>query len=81
MGRNYQKEYKRYQGKPEQIARRSARNKARRAALKNGSVKKGDGKDIHHKDGNPTNNSPGNTVIRTASSNRSFPRNKNAGKA
>ena len=29
--RNYKQEYERYQGKPEQIAKRSARNKARRA--------------------------------------------------
>ena len=30
MSRNYKKEYANYQGKPEQIARRSSRNKARR---------------------------------------------------
>jgi len=29
--RNYKAEYERYQGQPEQIARRSSRNKARRA--------------------------------------------------
>jgi hypothetical protein len=29
--RNYKLEYERYQGQPEQIAKRSARNKARRA--------------------------------------------------
>lgn len=29
--RNYKQEYERYQGKPEQIAKRSERNKARRA--------------------------------------------------
>lgn len=29
--RNYKQEYEKYQGKPEQIAKRSARNKARRA--------------------------------------------------
>jgi len=81
MGRNYRQEYDRYQGKPKQLKRRAMRNKANRLAKKNGSIKKGDGKDVHHKDGNPMNNKGGNTVIRTASSNRSFKRNKNAGKA
>lgn len=38
-----------YQAKPEQVAKRVARNKARREALKDGTVKKGDGKDIDHK--------------------------------
>ena len=81
MARNYQKEYANYQGKPEQIKRRTARNAARRTAERNGAVRKGDGKDIHHVDGNPRNNSSGNTQVRAASSNRSFRRNKNAGKA
>ena len=46
--RNYRKEYDEYQGKPEQIARRSQRNKARRAAEKKGQVRKGDGKEVDH---------------------------------
>lgn len=46
--RNYDKEYKDYQGKPEQIARRSQRNKARRAAAKKGLVHKGDGREVDH---------------------------------
>lgn len=46
--RNYRKEYDDYQGKPEQIARRSQRNKARRAAEKKGQVRKGDGKEVDH---------------------------------
>ena len=77
MGRNYKQEYDRYHKRPEQIKRRAGRNAARRKS----GLKVGDKRDIHHKDGDPTNNSPGNAVIRTASSNRSFPRNKNAGKA
>jgi hypothetical protein len=81
MGRNYRQEYDRYQGKPKQLKRRAARNTANAKARKEGSIKKGDGKDVHHKDGNPMNNKGGNTVIRNASSNRSFKRNKNAGKA
>ena len=80
MVRNYRQEYDRYQGTEEQKKRRAMRNKARRQAMKKGQVRKGDGKDVHHKDGNPMNNKAGNTYIRSASSNRSFPRNKKAQK-
>jgi hypothetical protein len=38
-----------YQARPEQVAKRVARNKARREAIRDGDVKKGDGKDIDHK--------------------------------
>ena len=48
MPRNYRAEYDRYQGKPEQIKNRTARNAARRKAMKEGKVKKGDGKDVAH---------------------------------
>lgn len=78
MTRNYRKEYDNYQGKPEQIARRSSRNKARRK-LKNAGVKV-TGKDVAHKDNNPKNNSRKNLTTKNKSVNRSFPRNKNAGK-
>ena len=80
MVRNYRQEYDRYQGTAEQKKRRAMRNKARRQAMKKGQVRKGDGKDVHHKDGNPMNNKAGNTYVRSASSNRSFPRNKKAQK-
>ena len=45
-----------------------------------GKVKKGDGKDVHHKDGNPRNNAKSNLRVQSASTNRSFPRKKNATK-
>ena len=80
MARNYRQEYDRYQGTAKQKKRRAMRNKARRQAMKKGQVRKGDGKDVHHKDGNPMNNKAGNTYVRSASSNRSFPRNKKAQK-
>ena len=41
--------YAEYQGTPEQIKKRSMRNKARRAMAKAGKVRKGDGKDVDHK--------------------------------
>lgn len=49
--RNYAKEYADYHAKPEQIKRRSQRNKARRKMEKLGRVRKGDGKDVHHVNG------------------------------
>ena len=47
--RNYKKEYKKFQSSDKEKKNRAARNKRRRKAEKKGSVKKGDGKDIHHK--------------------------------
>ena len=41
--------YKEYQGTPEQIKKRSMRNKARRKLAAAGKVRKGDGKDVDHK--------------------------------
>lgn len=81
MARNYKQEYERYQGKPEQIKRRSSRNKARRKLTKEGRVRLGDGNDVDHKNTNPTDNSSSNLRVKSKSSNRSFKRNKNAGKA
>ena len=69
MARNYRKEYDNYQGKPEQIANRSSRNKARRAKTKKlGYKPKGD---VHHKNGNPKDNNLNNLSILSASANRS----------
>lgn len=47
--RDYDKEYAQYHGKPEQIANRAARNKARATLAKEGKVHKGDGKEVDHK--------------------------------
>jgi hypothetical protein len=69
-----------YQKKPEQVAKRVARNKARRHMIKAGKVRKGDGKDINHKDGNALNNSRSNWQVQSRKANRSFPRTKSAGK-
>lgn len=68
MARDYKKEYK-WQGTPEQIKRRSSRNKARRLLIKNGHNLKG--KDVDHKDGNPLNNSLKNLRISSVRANRS----------
>ena len=73
--RNYRQEYDRYQGKAEQKKKRASRNSAakqKRCPL---------GAEVHHKDGNPKNNNPSNLVCSSKSKNRSFKRNKKAGKA
>ncbi len=68
--RDYRKEYDNYQGSPEQIARRSSRNKARRVM--------GDdceeGQDVGHKDNNPMNNDRANLRNEDPSKNRREPR-------
>jgi hypothetical protein len=81
MARNYRKEYDNYQGKPEQRKRNDARKAARRKMTAAGKVRKGDGKDVDHKDGNPKNNSKKNLRVTTKKSNRSFKRTKSARKA
>ena len=68
--RNYKKEYANYQGTPEQIARRSSRNKARRA-MGDKAVK---GMDVGHADNNPLNNDPKNLRMEKPSDNRREPR-------
>lgn len=46
--RNYREEYDKFQSSPEQKKNRAARNGRRMKLVKQGRVKKGDGKDIHH---------------------------------
>ena len=46
--RDYEKEYRDYGGTEEQKKRRAQRNKARRQAIREGRVAKGDGKEIDH---------------------------------
>lgn len=70
MSRDYKKEYRDYHSKPEQIRHRSNRNKARRLMIKEGRVRKGDGREVDHKDGNPKNNSRGNLQIMSRHANR-----------
>lgn len=46
--RNMRREYDEYHAKPEQKKRRAERNAARAKAVKDGRVKKGDGKEVDH---------------------------------
>jgi hypothetical protein len=68
--RNYRKEYDNYQGTPEQIARRSSRNKARRVMGDKTKM----GMDVGHKDNDPMNNDPENLRNEDPSKNRREPR-------
>jgi len=64
--RNYKEEYKKFQSSTTSKKNRAKRNKARRAALKVGRVRKGDNKDVHHSKG--INSS--RTVVLSRSKNR-----------
>ena len=80
MARDFKREYQAYQGKPEQIANRAKRNAARAAMVKEGVVRKGDGKDVDHatpiaKGGG---NSRSNLRAVPKSQNRSFARTSSA---
>ena len=76
-GRNYRLEYDNYQGSAEQRAKRSSRNKARRAAVKVGKSVRG--RDVAHKNNNPKDNKVSNLAVQSSSKNRSFARTKTAG--
>jgi hypothetical protein len=70
--RDYRSEYDNYHARPDQKKKRANRNAARRKLASQGRVKKGDGMDVHHKDGNPLNNNPGNLQALRAKINRSL---------
>ncbi len=78
--RNYKSEYQNYHGKPDQIKKRASRVQARRDMEKAGKVSKGDGKDVAHKNNNCFDNRKSNLKVQSPAQNRSFPRNKNAGR-
>lgn len=70
-----------YNAKPEQKRRRAQRNAARRKMIAAGRARKGDGKDVAHKDNNTANNDASNLSIQSKAKNRSFKRDKNARRA
>ena len=69
--RDYKREYAIYHGKPEQIKRRAQRNKTRRMMARAGLVRKGDGRDVDHKDHNVYNQGRSNLQVMSKSKNRS----------
>lgn len=73
--RNYRKENE-WQSSPEQVDRRVARNRARRKAIREGRVKKGDGKELDHVGYHRTgslDNVPTRVVSRSANRKRQPP--------
>jgi hypothetical protein len=72
--RDYKKERKNYLGTPEQMERNAARKRARRKMEKEANAEPFDGRDIHHKDGDPLNNNPKNLSSVTVHYNRKEPR-------
>jgi hypothetical protein len=68
--RDYKKEYSEFQGTSAQKKKRAGNNNARRKLTRTGAVKKGDGKDVHHKDGNTKNNKRSNLAVVSAKANR-----------
>tara|TARA_R100000234_G_C4918590_1_gene143118 strand:+ start:39 stop:296 length:258 start_codon:yes stop_codon:yes gene_type:complete len=76
--RNYAKERK-YDSQPHVKRKRANRNAARYKMIKAGLAKVGDGKDVHHVGGNALNRHSPLRVV-SASSNRSYPRTRNARK-
>lgn len=75
-----QKAQAKYNSKPEQVKRRTSRNAARREMIRQGKASKGDGKDVGHRNGNPTDNRKGNLRMESKAQNRSLKRNKNGSK-
>lgn len=69
-----------YNSKPEQVKRRMARNRARAAMIREGKARKGDGKDVAHKNGNPNDNRKSNLTMQSKRQNRSYPRTKSGRK-
>ena len=64
------KNYKKYWGNEEAKKDRASRNTARNRAIADWKARKWDRKEIHHKDGNPQNNSKWNTAVVTRKYNR-----------
>lgn len=71
--------YDKYHGTPKAKKQRAARNKARRDAEKEGKVKKGDGKEVHHVKAlsNGGSNAKSNQRVVSRRTNRSYKRNAN----
>ena len=80
-GKNYKRNYTqeaKYHATDTQKKNRASRNAARRTLKKAGT--KVAGKDVAHKNGNPRDNKRSNLTVQSKKTNRSFPRNRNAGK-
>jgi hypothetical protein len=77
--RDYDQEKKTSDARGEK-PKRAARNRARTIMMNKGMVKKGDNLDVDHKKGVAAGNGESNLRAMPASKNRSYARDKNAGK-
>lgn len=80
MPRDYKTEYDKYHSSDKAKKKRAENNAARRKMEKAGKVSKGDGKDVAHKNDRTSDNRMSNLSVQSPSKNRSFARNKNAGR-
>lgn len=71
MPRDYKAEYAKFHSSTESKRDRASRNRVRRAAERKGIVRKGDGRDIDHVNGNPRDNRRSNLRVTSRSHNRS----------
>ncbi len=74
--RNYKREYETYHGTEKQKKRRAERNASRRKMESAGKVRKGDGKDVHHKNRNPGDSSASNLSVTSQKKNRGWRKGK-----
>ena len=79
--RDYKKQNEKYDSRPSVKKDRASRNAARKTMAKAGKVRKGDGKDVDHKDGNPRNNKRSNLRVMSKAKNRSVKRTSGNRKA
>jgi hypothetical protein len=68
--RDYAKEYAATHGTAKGKKDRAARNAARKAAMRRGAVRKGDGKEIDHRNFNPRDNRASNLRVVSKAVNR-----------
>ena len=76
--RDYRQEYLTSHSSEKAKKKRAENNAARRKVEKAGKVRKGDGKDVAHKNNNTGDNRMSNLKAESTSKNRSFARNENA---
>lgn len=80
MSRDYKSEYDNYHSSEKAKKKRAENNAARRKMEKAGKVSKGDGKDVAHRNNRTGDNNMSNLKAEAPSKNRSFSRNKKAGR-
>ncbi len=77
----HRKAQAKFQRKPEEVQKRENRNLARLTLEREGKAKKGDGKDVMHRNGSALDNRPTNWLLGSRHKNRSYKRTPEAHKA